>query len=318
MLVFFLLSLPPPTPASSLYPDEMSRAFLSPSATSARTLDYCKLKKDGHLLIVILNRPERLNALHLQAHMELAQVFDDFEADPNLWCAIVTGEGRAFSAGNDLRVTAGDASDKKKVDPQMAKAVMNRAGFCGLTRRFDMQKPVIAAVNGVAMGGGFEIALACDLIVASEKAIFALPEPKVGLFAAAGVALVLAGLDELQLGERGLTGRLIPGVVGQPCPQTAWGELAQVRQVLHHARPVVGKFAYACIHSAKARSKQVRKLSGIRPAVQYFCGGRLRSRALGTLDSMCAAGRPSRTWSAGRVGCRGSRSCGRKAASWAF
>ena len=149
------------------------------------------MKKDGHLLIVILNRPERLNALHLQAHMELAQVFDDFEADPNLWCAIVTGEGRAFSAGNDLRVTAGDASDKKKVDPQMAKAVMNRAGFCGLTRRFDMQKPVIAAVNGVAMGGGFEIALACDLIVASEKAIFALPEPKVGLFAAAGGTLRL-------------------------------------------------------------------------------------------------------------------------------
>ena len=136
--------------------------------------------------------------------------------------------------------------------------------------------------------------------------------------APAGVALVLAGLDELQLGERGLTGRFIPGVVCQSCPQTAWGELAQVRQVLHHARPVVGKFAYACIHSAKARSKQVRKLSGIRPAVRYFCGGRLRSRALGTLDSMCAAGRPSRTWSAGRVGCRGSRSCGRKAASWAF
>ncbi len=131
---------------------------------------------DGHLLIVTINRPEVLNALHPAANRELAGVFDDFQADPDLWVAIVTGAGRAFSAGNDLKYQAmgGDMSGQPK------------SGFAGLTSRYDLYKPVIAAVNGVAMGGGFEIALACDFIVAAESAVFALPEPRVGLAALAG------------------------------------------------------------------------------------------------------------------------------------
>jgi enoyl-CoA hydratase/carnithine racemase len=103
-------------------------------------------------------------------------VFDDFAADPELWVAILTGAGgRAFCAGNDLKYQA--AGNKVEVPP---------SGFGGLTSRYDLAKPVIAAVNGIAMGGGFEIALACDLIVASENAVFALPEPRVGLAALAG------------------------------------------------------------------------------------------------------------------------------------
>jgi crotonobetainyl-CoA hydratase len=90
--------------------------------------------------------------------------------------AIVTGAGeRAFSAGNDLKH---QAMGGKMGNPP--------SGFAGLANRFDLNKPLIAAVNGVAMGGGFEIALACDLIIASENAVFALPEPKVGLAALAG------------------------------------------------------------------------------------------------------------------------------------
>ena len=137
---------------------------------------YVAVEKDGPITTITLNRPEVMNALHSDAHFELAEVFDAFAADESQWVGIVTGAGeRAFSAGNDLKHQAGGG---KMGSPP--------SGFAGLTSRFDLTKPLIAAVNGVAMGGGFEIALACDLIIASESAIFALPEPRVGLAALAG------------------------------------------------------------------------------------------------------------------------------------
>ena len=138
--------------------------------------DYCKAERDGRLLVVTVNRPEVMNAIHPPASFELERVFDEFAEDPDLWVAIVTGAGdRAFSAGNDLKY---QAAGNEMTRP--------RTFFGGLTVRFDLTKPVIAAVNGVAMGGGFELALACDLIIASERAVFALPEPRVGLAALAG------------------------------------------------------------------------------------------------------------------------------------
>ena len=142
--------------------------------------EFCKVEREGRLTIVTLNRPEVMNALHAPAHLELAEVFDQFAADPEQWVAIVTGAGeRAFSAGNDLKVTAAGGGSA-------ASLPRHGSGFAGLVSRFDLEKPLIAAVNGIAMGGGFEIALACDLIIASEAAVFALPEPRVGLAALAG------------------------------------------------------------------------------------------------------------------------------------
>ena len=157
---------------------------------------YCLVEKQDHILTVKLNRPDRLNALHPLANAELGEVFDDFAADPDMWVAIITGEGRGFSAGNDLRYQA-----------EGGERVAVPKGFAGLTARFDLNKPVIAAVNGAAMGGGFEIALACDLIIASEKALFALPEPKVGLAALAG------GLNRLprQIGSKRALGMILTG-----------------------------------------------------------------------------------------------------------
>ena len=137
---------------------------------------YCLVEDTGPLRIVTLNRPEVLNALHADANDELAGVWDDFAGRDDLWVGIVTGAGeRAFSAGNDLKVQA--AGKRRPNGPR---------GFAGLCHRFDLIKPMIAAVNGVAMGGGFETALACDIIVASESAVFALPEPRVGLIAGGG------------------------------------------------------------------------------------------------------------------------------------
>jgi enoyl-CoA hydratase/carnithine racemase len=139
-------------------------------------LEFCDVERDGRLLLVTIRRPEVMNALHPPANQELARVFDDFEKDPELWIGIITGAGdRAFSAGNDLKFQAAGN-----------RVPMPETGFAGLTSRFTLEKPLIAAVNGVAMGGGFEIALACDVIVAAENATFALPEPRVGLAALAG------------------------------------------------------------------------------------------------------------------------------------
>src|SRR6202161_4491054 len=153
------------------------RTFTRRKTTGANMdLKFSKATRKGPVTIVTLSRPEVYNALHIEAHFELNKVFDDFVADPEQWVAIVTGAGdKAFCAGNDLKWQA--SGGKRGWDTR---------GVGRLNSRVHCDKPIIAAVNGVAMGGGFEIALACDLIIASENAKFALPEPHVGLAALAG------------------------------------------------------------------------------------------------------------------------------------
>ena len=178
--------------------------------------EFCLVEKKDHIMTVRINRPDRLNALHPPGNAELGEVFDDFAQDNDMWVAIITGEGRGFSAGNDLRYQA-----------EGGERVPMPRGFGGLTSRFDLNKPVIAAVNGVSMGGGFEIALACDLIIASEKAMFALPEPKVGLAALAG------GLNRLpkQIGPKRALGMILTG--RHVTPQEG-KELGFVNEVVPH------------------------------------------------------------------------------------
>ncbi len=158
----------------------------------------CLTERDGNLFVVTINRPDVMNACHPPTNREMAAAFDEFAADPDLWVAIVTGAGdRAFCAGNDLKYQAsgGDMSGQPS------------SGFAGITSRTGLHKPVIAAVNGVAMGSGFEIALACDLIIAAENAVFALPEPRVGLAALAG------GVHRLprQIGTKQAMGMILTG-----------------------------------------------------------------------------------------------------------
>src|SRR5258708_34346633 len=145
---------------------------------------YVLYEKKGHIASVTINRPEVMNALHADANSELSEVFTDFKEDDNAWIAILTGAGeRAFSAGNDLKATAAATARGESVATQAPK---DRPLYFGGVIGLQCSKPIIAAVNGVAAGGGFEIALACDIIVAAEHARFALPEPRVGLVAGAG------------------------------------------------------------------------------------------------------------------------------------
>ena len=131
------------------------------------------ITREGPITHIRLNRPEAMNAITNEMHNLLDKAFDDFAADDTQLIAVVSGAGdRAFCAGSDLKDGIG------KHYP--------RGGYAGLIERFDLAKPVIAAVNGFALGGGFELALACDLIIASDTASFGLPEPLVGAVALGG------------------------------------------------------------------------------------------------------------------------------------
>jgi len=196
--------------------------------------EFITTERHGNILQVTLNRPEVYNAIHPPMHHELAKVWDAFATDTNLWVAVLTGAGdKAFTAGNDLKFTA--AGGKGKMPP---------SGFAGLTQRFDLEKPIIAAVNGFAMGGGFETALSCDIILSADTAIFALPEVKVGFFAAAGgVQRLSRYIGRLAAQELVLTGRSITaeealamGVVNAVVPkaellEAAMSKAAQITAV---------------------------------------------------------------------------------------
>jgi enoyl-CoA hydratase/carnithine racemase len=138
--------------------------------------EFIRVSQDGPITAIVLNRPEVMNALHAAAQFELDSALDAFAADPHQWVAILTGAGdRAFCTGGDLKALALDGGKGRP-----------KKGFGGLTSRYDLEKPIIAAVNGAAYGGGFEAALACDVILASETATFCLPEPKRGMAALGG------------------------------------------------------------------------------------------------------------------------------------
>jgi len=146
---------------------------------------FCRVERDGHLLVVTLDRPQVRNALHRAASDELDRVWTRYETDHELRVAILTVAGdRAFSAGYDMREPSAPVGEREGGTAYIAHR--HPRGLGALTLRHDMAKPIIAAVNGVALGGGFELALACDIIVAAEHAEFGLPEPRVGRMALEG------------------------------------------------------------------------------------------------------------------------------------
>lgn len=138
-------------------------------------LDY---KKEGKIAIFTLNRPDAMNALNPDLFKEMSDAFIDFKDDDNLWVGIVTGAGeKAFCAGADIK-TMLPVIEKFKGQPWGEPPIIMK----GLS----LWKPLIAAINGVALGGGLEVALACDIRVAAEKALFGLPEVTLGLIPAWG------------------------------------------------------------------------------------------------------------------------------------
>lgn len=158
-----------------------------------------------HVVLLIMNRPKSLNAVCQTMESDLENLLSWFEGEPSLWVAIITGHGRAFCAGADLKLLATRFSS---VD-QTAHHVWTVNGFGSLSRRA-MSKPIIAAVNGIAFGGGMEIVLNCDLVIASDNAAFALPEVKRGVVAAqGGIPRIKAVVGHQLASEMLLLGRTV-------------------------------------------------------------------------------------------------------------
>lgn len=136
-----------------------------------------QVTRNGRVLEMVLDRP-KANAIDRATSVIMGETLVRFRDDPDLRVAIITGTGdRFFSAGWDLKAGAEGEHERMDYGP---------GGFAGLTELWDLDKPVIAAVNGLAFGGGFELVLACDLVVAAEHVEFALPEGKIGNVADAG------------------------------------------------------------------------------------------------------------------------------------
>ena len=161
--------------------------------------------KRGRVAYITLNRPEVLNAMDTSMHEQLGAVLDDIEGDDGIWIAVITGAGdRSFSVGQDLKELA-----RRTADGIPASSFGSRGlpGHPRLTDRFEFAKPIIARVNGFAFGGGFELAMACDVIVAAQDTLFALPEARLGLIPGAGGVFRLTR----QLPSRTAIGYLLTG-----------------------------------------------------------------------------------------------------------
>ncbi|WP_018431171.1 enoyl-CoA hydratase-related protein [Hoeflea sp. 108] len=133
-----------------------------------------------HVARVTIDRPEVMNAVDAETQAALTHIWSRIEADPDVRCVVLTGSGeRAFSAGADMK----SGSEKRGLDYW---ASMLGGGFGGISTRTTLNVPVIARVNGLALGGGFEMVLGCDIVIASNTASFGLPEPRFGRLALAG------------------------------------------------------------------------------------------------------------------------------------
>lgn len=186
-----------------------------PTAETDAPTPVVTLERRGAVALITLNRPRALNAVNADLSAALGTALEEFDADTDLRVAVVTGAGRAFCAGMDLKEAAAGRSVNDPLHPEW--------GFAGIVRH-PVGKPLVAAVNGPALGGGAEIVLACDLVVADENATFGMPEVHHGLFPAAGGVLRLQHRVPRNIArEIALTGTPVDAATG-----ARWGLFNQI------------------------------------------------------------------------------------------
>ncbi|KAI8063319.1 ClpP/crotonase-like domain-containing protein [Gongronella butleri] len=162
-----------------------------------------------HVLLVTINRPKNFNSIHPALNNEMDAVFNWAEQEDNVWCIIITGAGgRAFCAGFDL--VSGHKARTKNGGQDYSDQPVAKSGFGGVSNRNQGRKPLIAAVDGYAVGGGSEIIAASDIVVATEKSKFGFPEAKQGMIVSSGgLARIVRSLPYQVAAELLLTGRMI-------------------------------------------------------------------------------------------------------------
>lgn len=166
----------------------------------------------SQILLVTINRPKKMNSIPKSCHWSLDALWKWYDGNPSLRCAIITGAGtKAFCAGSDL-IEIEQAEDLKRREPgssDRAKFEHPPTGFAGLSRRRG-RKPIVAAVNGLALGGGFEIVLNCDIVIASPSSQYGLPEPLVGVYASGGgLPRLIRAVGLAAASDIALTGRRV-------------------------------------------------------------------------------------------------------------
>jgi enoyl-CoA hydratase/carnithine racemase len=182
--------------------------------------------KDGKIATITINRPEAMNAMDRETSLELAEAFQDFDQDEHLVVAILTGTGvRAFSAGADLKKMYGRAEDGN------IREIWDNDRQWRLGQRLQVWKPVIAAINGYCLAGGLELAMGCDIRIASESASFGCPEVRWGILhgygalrlpqtipLSAAMELLLTGerIDAQEAHRLGIVSRVVPAAELMP------------------------------------------------------------------------------------------------------
>ena len=231
-----------------------------------------RLERIEDILVITLDRP-KANAIDVATSNALYQAFRTLDQDPALRVGIITGAGRFFSAGWDLNAAnEGEAAD----------ADHGPGGFAGLTEYFDLTKPVIAAVNGAAVGGGFELALAADLIVASTQARFWLPEVRLGILPDSGGLLRLPKSIPPRLArEMILTGRRLDAQ--EAITLGLVSRVAEPEALLETALELAREIAKGAPLAIKAARDILRATEGLEVAEGYRV---MRSGALPSYRSM--------------------------------
>ncbi|MEL6667102.1 MAG: enoyl-CoA hydratase-related protein [Pseudomonadota bacterium] len=225
------------------------------------------LERKERIAVVTLNRPDSLNALNALVMSEIAAAFEEVDRDPSIAVSVLTGAGRAFAAGADI----------KEMQPQTFSDMYLADYFAGWDRFAACRKPVVAAVNGFALGGGCELAMMCDLIIASDKATFGQPEIKLGVTPGMGGSVRMTkAIGKAKAMDLVLTGRMIDGeeadrigLVSRVVPHD------DLLDVAMQAAATIAEFSLPSIMAAKemvGRALELPTTEGVRFERRLFMG----------------------------------------------